>query len=84
MICSHVVTARLGWDLHLPDSQIQGAAEGRIDDEQMVELRDALRTSDAAGHHRGRLGMRRRASTNAQKYIINQINLAKIAGWLDR
>jgi 3',5'-cyclic-AMP phosphodiesterase len=41
---------RLGWELHLLDSQIPGTVEGRIDEEQLAGLRHALRTSDAVAH----------------------------------
>lgn len=41
---------RLGWELHLLDSQIPGAVEGRIGAEQFAELRQAIAGSEAEAH----------------------------------
>lgn len=41
---------RLGWELHLLDSQIPGTVKGRIGEEQLAGLRHALHTSDAVAH----------------------------------
>ena len=41
---------RLGWQLHLINSQIPDTVEGRIGEEQLAGLRDALHTSDAVAH----------------------------------